>query len=221
MFIKVENVSYIYPKSTKKVLNNINLDLYRKDFTAIIGSNGSGKTTLCKLLTGIFKPEKGCVLIDGIDSRKMNLCQCGKKIGYLFQNPDRQIFAPTVEEELAFTLDIKGMGKENIEIEINKMMEIFDLNHLRNRFPFSLSRGEKQRLALAAIFINEPKFLILDEPTTGLDIERIKVLSKMINKLKLRGIGITVISHNEEFVKQHATRIVRMESGQIVEDIRP
>lgn len=196
----------------------MSLELFREDFTAIIGPNGSGKTTLGKLMAGIFKPQKGSVFIDNEDSRHMSLGAIGKKVGYLFQNPERQIFAPKVYEELAFPLELKGLDKSLIEEKVQEALTTFHLNHLSNSFPFTLSQGEKQRLALAALLINEPQFLILDEPTTSLDIERKKVFSDILDVLKNKGVGIAVISHDTAFIKKHATRIIEMAGGEIVGD---
>jgi energy-coupling factor transport system ATP-binding protein len=219
-YIEAKNICFTYPKSKKQIINNMSLKLYKDDFTAIVGSNGSGKTTLGKLLTGILKPNTGEVLICGNNSKNMTLGQCGRKVGYLFQNPGRQIFAASVKEELSFVLEFKGIDKEVIEKKANDMLKVFDLMHLKDEFPFNLSRGEKQRLALAAILVNDPEYLILDEPTTGLDFERIKILSHVLNKLRKRKIGIAVISHDEEFVENHAARIVQIEGGEVIGDQR-
>lgn len=193
-------------------------EFFLEDFTAIVGPNGSGKTTLGKLMAGIFKPQKGSVLIDEEDSRQISLGAIGKKVGYLFQNPERQIFAPRVYEELAFPLELKGLDKAIIGEKVKEALTTFNLNHLSNAFPFTLSQGEKQRLALAALLINEPQFLILDEPTTSLDIERKKVLSDILEALKNKGVGIVAISHDVEFIKKHATRIIEMDGGEIIGD---
>lgn len=196
----------------------MSIELFSEDFTAIVGANGTGKTTLGKLMTGILKPEKGSVIIDGLDSSKISLGAIGKKAGYLFQNPERQIFAPNVYEELSFPLEVKGMKKEEIERKVNESLTIFQLTHLSKVFPFTLSQGEKQRLALAAILINEPKFLILDEPTTGLDIERKNTLSTILGRLKEKGIGIVMISHDGAFIGKHATRIIELAGGEVIGD---
>lgn len=148
----------------------------------------------------------------------MTLGQIGSKIGYLFQNPDNQIFAPTVREEISFIPELKGCPHEEIAHTTDKMLELFGLRGLEDALPFRLSRGEKQRLALAAILVNHPLFLILDEPTTGLDIERKNMLSNVIRKLKEDGLGMVVISHDEPFIKSHADRLIKLSGGEITDD---
>ncbi|MDI6705721.1 MAG: ABC transporter ATP-binding protein [Bacillota bacterium] len=196
------------------------MQLYSHQFTAITGPNGSGKTTLGKLMTGILKPSTGQVLICGKDSRAMTLGEIGSKIGYLFQNPSHQLFATSVKEEISFVLELKGCTKEEIDRKVKNSLETFHLLHLKESLPFKLSRGEKQRLAIAAVLINEPGFLVLDEPTTGLDMDRRKVLAGILEELRQKGIGMAVISHDQEFVKRHSDRIIKMSGGEIVEDCR-
>lgn len=169
-------------------------------------------------MAGIFKPQNGRVFIDNTDSQKISLGAIGKKVGYLFQNPEKQIFAPKVYEELAFPLELKGKDKEVIEKVVKEALSTFQLNHLSQAFPFTLSQGEKQRLALASIFIHEPQFLILDEPTTGLDMKRKQDLSRILQNLKAEGVGIVAISHDEDFIEKHATRIIKVVGGEVVGD---
>lgn len=216
-FIALKNLQFGYTKQ-KKVIRGISLEFSRQDFTFIIGPNGSGKTTLGKLIMGILKPQNGRILIDNIDNKSMSLGTVGKQVGYLFQNPERQIFASKVWDELAFPLELKGFDRQTINNTVGKALETFQLTNLAQSFPFTLSQGEKQRLALASILINEPKFLILDEPTTGLDLERKKILSHILNKLNFDGIGIIAISHDEDFIEKHATRIIEMVGGEVVGD---
>jgi energy-coupling factor transport system ATP-binding protein len=215
-YIEFENVYFKYEK--EHVINNISLQFNQNEFTAITGPNGGGKTTLGKLMTGILKPNLGRILIEKKDTCKMTLAQISSKIGYLFQNPECQIFAPTVEEEISFVLKLKGMGEEEIKQRVESVMEIFQLFSLGQALPFNLSRGEKQRLALAGILVNQPKFLVLDEPTTGLDFERRKTLSNIVDKLLEQGIGMVVISHDETFVNEHAVRIIEIAGGEVVGD---
>ncbi len=217
-FIEFKKSSFGYKKE-KLILNDLSIKIKNHEVTAIIGSNGSGKTTLGKLLVGILKPDKGSVVVFGKDTRNMSLGEIGQNIGYLFQNPERQIFAATVEDEIGFVLELKGYDKEYIKSSVEDMLSLFHLSEVRNAFPFKLSHGEKERLALAAILVNNPEYLVLDEPTTGLDIERKKILLEVLKVLKEKGIGMTIISHDEEFVQALSSRIIRMDRGEIIEDI--
>ncbi len=212
--ITLHNVSFGYKKG-ETVIKNINLNIQGGICTAIIGPNGSGKTTLGKLMAGILKPNEGKVLVGGLDTREVDLCIIGEKIGYLFQEPERQIFAPSVREELAFVMELKGLDKGLIESKVDDTLEQFQIKELEKAFPFQLSRGEKQRLAIASIMINNPPFFILDEPTTGLDIERKGILSTLIGNLLKNGIGMVIISHDRAFVKKHGQRVISMLEGEI------
>ncbi|MFW0859828.1 MAG: energy-coupling factor ABC transporter ATP-binding protein [Dehalococcoidia bacterium] len=206
-------------------INNVTLHLRQNEFTALTGPNGGGKTTLAKLAAGILKPSSGKVLICGKDSAKMTLGEIGKKIGYLFQNPQQQLFALTVAEDIAFSLELNGHDKGEIARKVKNMLELFQLTHLQDSSPFNLSHGEKGRLALAGIFINHLDYFILDEPTTGLDVERKNILSDIVKRFSGHGIGMLVISHDEGFVAQHAKRTIEMVEGEIVydssKDLRP
>lgn len=213
-FIVLENVFFGY-KQDQEVLVDINLSLEMGQITAIVGSNGSGKTTLGKIVCGIIKPQKGRVLINNKDSKTMNLGEIGKLIGYLFQNPEKQIFAHSVYDELAFALRIKGIDEKTIDKKVSRKLDEFDLLHLKNEFPFNLSQGEKQRLAIASILINEVKYIVMDEPTTGLDVKRKDTLSCIISKLRKNGIGFILISHDDEFIQKHADNILVLKDGMI------
>jgi len=216
-YIKLDDVSFAYKKGVP-VIGGLSLKLYKEQFTAITGLNGSGKTTLGKLMTGILRPQIGRVFVCGRDSTEMKLGEIGQRIGYLFQNPSLQIFAPSVREEISFALELKGESKGEIQEKVSRSLKDFDLSHLADAFPFRLSRGEQQRLAIAAVLINSPGFLILDEPTTGLDMERRRALSKILDGLRNKGIGMAVISHDRAFISRLADRTIRMHGGEIVED---
>ncbi len=218
-YINVKNMDFKYP-SKDELFKNISIDFVKGEFTAIVGVNGSGKTTLGKLLVGIYKPIQGDVLIDGKNTKELSLGQLGKMVGYLFQNPNQQIFTNSVIEEISFSMRLRGISQELIDLECNKLLDFFDLKGLKNSFPFNLSQGERQRVALAAIFANNPEFLILDEPTTGLDNKRKKLLSIYLSDLKKQGKGIIVISHDIDFVKKHSDRKIHLAGGKIIEDNR-
>lgn len=215
-YIKIQNVSFGY-QDGNSVLTEINTSFCRGEFTAIIGPNGSGKTTLGKLMMGLLKPFKGDVLIAGNNTKELSLGKIGNMVGYLFQQPERQVFTATVTEEIGFVLSFMDKPQEYINSKVKEMLEAFSLTGLEESSIYKLSRGERQRVALAAILINGPSFLILDEPTTGLDIVRKRKLSRILKELQSQGIGLAVISHDQEFIEENADRIIRVSGGGISE----
>lgn len=218
-YIRLEGVSYGYKKN-KDVIKNISLSLNKREITSIIGDNGSGKTTLSKLILGILKANKGVVKVDDKDIANLPLSCVGKKIGYLFQNPDVQLFAMTVRDELKFPFELQGLLTPEIEERIDDILIKFELQDKLDTLVYLLSYGEKQRLALASIMILNPEFLILDEPTTGLDNLRKEILSSYIEDIKEQGVGVTIISHDKKFINRHSDRIITMAGGNIIGDTR-
>ena len=200
------------------VFNDLTVDLDQSQFTSLIGPNGSGKTTFGKLIMGMLRPSAGTIQIEGRSVADYSLAELGGKIGYLFQNPTRQIFAPTVYEELSFALKYRKMTQDAIEQQVAKMMDLLELNQLRNAQSYTLSQGEKQRLAIGAILLNKPSYLVLDEPTTGLDSLRKKQLSTLLDTVTERGVGILLISHDQGFVEAHSQRILTLENGGLSHD---
>jgi energy-coupling factor transport system ATP-binding protein len=184
--------------------------------TAICGHNGSGKTTLGKLIAGLLRPTRGSVLFDGEDIAGWPLGKIGARIGYLFQEPSRQIFAPTVIEDIIFPLTLKGMEEEKARALARTLLNRFEMGLLEEATTYTLSRGEKQRLAIVAMLVNDPVFLVLDEPTTGLDIRRKHILGNMIKELTAQGAGVLLISHDKEFVREYADIECRMAEGKVI-----
>lgn len=215
-FIKVENLYFKYKKDD--VLKDINLTLDNWQFVSIIGDNGSGKTTLGKLIAGILKPYKGNITIDYKNVSDLRLADIGTKIGYLFQNPSRQIFATNVYDELTFAMKFNKVDKKIMDEKVEKIINDFDLHNIREFKCHTLSQGEKQRLALGTLLLNNPEYLILDEPTTGLDSKRKENLSNILNDINSQGIGIFMISHDMKFVKKHSNRIIELYDGRIAND---
>lgn len=215
----MKNVKFSYGKD-KNIFDNISLDIFTEEITALIGDNGSGKTTLGKLMMGMLRPNDGSITILGEESNDLSLGKIGKEIGYLYQNPEKQLFTTSVSEELAFVMNFNGCEKTYIDKKVNETLELFHLTHLKEEAPFFLSGGEKQRLALASILINNPKYIVLDEPTTSLDVDRKDVLSGILEELKNKKIGVLIISHDKAFVKRHADRIIELSKGEIENDIR-
>ena len=183
---------------------------------ALSGANGSGKTTLGKLMAGLLRPDRGRVLIDGEDTAGWPLGRFGRRVGYLFQAPERQLFAPTVAEELTFPLTLTGMPPQQAIEAASAMLDRFGLATLAEASPFTLSRGEKQRLALAALLMQDPQYLVLDEPTTGLDNRRKGILGDTVRRLVKQGAGILVIGHDTRFARDVASISFRMIEGRVL-----
>jgi energy-coupling factor transport system ATP-binding protein len=198
------------------VFENISLTFSGTGCTVITGPNGSGKTTLGKLMIGIIEPPKGSVLLEGKCIKNFTPGYIGQKIGYLFQNPDLQLFTLNVRDELSFSDRFMGHRNDSIESEVDEILRIFQLSMLQERIPFNLSRGERQRLALACLIINRPGFLILDEPTTGLDSTGKKILIDILRSQIKNGTGICIISHDNCFIKAFDCRVIRIDKGKIV-----
>ncbi len=198
----------------KEIIRGIDLKLDLGEFVSLVGSNGTGKTTLGKAILGLVPIAKGDIRIDKTSIKDLSLADLGKKIGYLFQNPSKQIFAPRVYDELSFAMRFKGVDEVTIEKKVVEMLNTFDIAHLKNQVTFTLSQGEKQRLALATIFLNDPSYLVLDEPTTGLDSVRAGSLGNLLKSL-LGKVGILMISHDKAFVNSHSHRVLTIKDGRI------
>ena len=214
-YIHLENIEFYYSPE-KIIFKNISLQLKSGEFTVMMGLNGCGKTTLGKLMVGILQPVSGHIYIGGQGIEKYTLSQIGIRIGYLFQNPEQQLFTTTVEEELAFPMRFRGEEKSKIITETDKMLELFMLTKYRYRSPWNLSRGEKKRLAMASILINRPKYLILDEPNSGLDTISKNNLKNIFKKLKEQGIGILLITHDSKFIEKEIDQLITVKGGQLI-----
>ncbi len=217
--IELRDLSFGYKKE-KLIINNISMDILKDEITVIRGQNGSGKTTLGKLMMGILRPLKGEVHLLGKNISSMSLAQIGLELGYLFQNPEKHFFANTVGDEMAFILRLKGYSDDIIEDRVRNLLSLFQLEGLKDSPPLLLSQGEKQRLAIASILVNRPQYLILDEPTTGLDIERKRVLLNLLKDLKSKGIGMTIISHDHVLIDELSQRTINIQRGEIAYDKR-
>jgi energy-coupling factor transport system ATP-binding protein len=219
-FIVFESVDFKYRRSTN-IFQGLDLSINSKEITAITGNNGSGKTTLSKLAAGMLHPQKGRIVVGGEDINEMSLGKLGTKLGYVFQAVERQLFGMTVLDELTFVNRLKGIQESQTYAKANELMGAFDLIDLKDRHPSTLSYGEKRRLAIAAALMSDIRFLILDEPTSFLDPERIESLSLTLDSLKAKGVGMLIISHDDDFIDRHADRIIRIADGGIEDDQRP
>lgn len=214
--IETRDLCYVYPGNVT-ALDHINFIAPRKARIAVIGSNGAGKSTLFKHFNGIFKPTSGAVLIRGEPITKKNQREVRKFVGLVFQNPDDQIFSPTVEQDVAFGPTNLGLDAETIEHRVHEALRVVGIEHLASRVPHHLSGGEKKRVAIAGVIAMEPEVLVLDEPTAGLDPQGVADLNRFVNSLSTK-YGMTVIfsTHDVANVPEIADYIYVMNKGRII-----
>ena len=217
--ISLENVSFRYSQTKNDVIKNLSMDIYSKDITIIQGANGSGKTTLSKLCCNIYKPNNGIVTIFSKDAKNLSLSDVAKDIYYLFQDPQKQLFCESVEDEIAFALKYQNYTLAQIEQTTNKMLELFNLNDIKKSYPLLLSGGEKQRLAIACGVAIKPKLMIMDEPTSSLDTENMINLVNIILKLKHDyNMGFLIISHDLDFINRIGDVKYMMQNGGVINE---
>jgi energy-coupling factor transport system ATP-binding protein len=215
--ITVEDIHFAY-SSDVKALKGVSLTVKNGEFVAIMGQNGAGKTTLVKHFNGLLKPNAGKVLIDGVETAKTSVAALAKNVGFVFQNPDHQLFSETVEEEIAFALKNFGYEPAIIEQRITWAVNLLGLNQYRKTSPFMLSGGERKRVALASVLAWDPQVLVLDEPTIGQDHLQKENLRQFIVQLQTQGKTIVIVTHDVEFVAECNPRVILMREGKIVAD---
>lgn len=214
---EIRNLSFAYPNGPR-VLDGINLRIRAGEFIAIIGQNGSGKTTLAKHLVGLLKPIEGEVLLGGRDRATLRPAETAREVGYVFQNPDHQIFAATVEDEVAFGPRNFSLSAGEVTERVDEVLRAVNLDGARGRDPFLLGKGERQRLAVASVLALRPRLLILDEPTTGLDYREQLRMMALVSELNRDGIAIVIITHTPWLVAEYARRAVLMRKGGVLFD---
>jgi energy-coupling factor transport system ATP-binding protein len=202
-------------------LKEINLEIKKSEFVAIIGQNGAGKTTLVKHLNGLLRPSGGGIFINGQDISNEPISVLAQKVGYVFQNPDHQIFMDQVSKEIAFGLKNLNLSEAEIERKIDKVLKETGIFHLKDAAPMSLSKGHRQRVALASVLAMEPEIIILDEPTTGQDYRGSKQIMDLIAALNIKGHTIIFITHDMQLVADYAKRVILMGKGEIIFDGSP
>lgn len=213
--IEFKNVSASYDGELP-ILRDVSFCIPDGDFVAFVGTNGAGKSTTMRLINGLLKPSSGQVLIDGVPTTQLRTSQLAAKVGFLFQNPDRQICCSTVREELLFGLRAQGRADAEAEAKVDAMIERFGFDG--DAEPFLLNRGTRQLLALASIIVMEPPVVVLDEPTTGLDFRECVKVMDVIAELNACGTAVIMVCHDMEVVADYARRVIAMTAGQVVAD---
>ena len=215
--IEVEKLWYVYPDGPA-ALKSVSLVIGEGEFVAIMGRNASGKTTLVKHFNGLLKPTKGSVVIHGIDTRKATIAELARQVGFVFQNPNDHLFADTVEEEIGFTLKNLGLKEGEIRSRTDEVLERFRLDKYRKQYPRALSGGEKQRVALASVLAMQPRILVLDEPTRGMEYRLKAELMNFLHEYTGQGKTVVLVTHDVETAAEYADRVILLGEGRVVVD---
>jgi len=215
--IEAQDIYFTYPNGVE-ALKGVSLIIKNGEFVAIMGQNGAGKTTLVKHFNGLLKSTKGKVLVDEVETTKVSVATLARNVGFVFQNPDHQLFSETVEDEIAFALKNFGFKENIIKRRVTWALNLLGLTHYRKTSPFMLSGGERKRVALASVLAWNPKILILDEPTIGQDYQQKEKLRQFILQMKTQRKTIIIVTHDVEFVAECNPRVLLMREGRIVID---
>ena len=220
--LEVKNIKYSYNKDYQ-ALKGVSLKVEEGEMVALLGKNGAGKSTLFLHLNGIFEPDEGQVFIDGEELKydKKSLLKFRQKVGIVFQNPDDQIFAPTVEEDVAFGPLNLDLPMEEVQKRVTEALARVGMSGFEKKAPHHLSGGQKKRVAIAGILAMKPKYMVLDEPTAGLDPQGVTNLSKLLKELNDEGITIIISTHEVNLVPNYAERVFVLVDGLLIAEGTP
>lgn len=220
--LKVKDISYSYDDGTQ-ALKNINLEVHKGEIVAILGKNGAGKSTLFLHFNGIYEPQNGEIYIDGEQLKydKKSLIKFRQKVGIVFQNPDDQIFAPTVEEDVAFGPMNLQLPIEEVQNRVEDSLKRVGMEGFEKKAPHHLSGGQKKRVAIAGILAMKPDIMVLDEPTAGLDPKGVEKIIQLLHELNEEGITIIISTHDVDLVPDYANRVYVMNQGEVIDEGTP
>ena len=222
-YFKLKDVSYKYPLEDREILKNINLDIKKGEFWAVIGKNGSGKTTLCNVLRrfvpDFYKGElKGRITLEGKELKDYSAKEIVQKVGFVFQNPFTQISGvkETVFEEIAFGLENLALDAEYIRKRVEETLKLLRIEELRDKNPYELSGGQGQKVALASIIAMDPEIMVIDEPTSQLDPKGTEEIFEIIDILKKEGKTIILVEHKLELIAEYAEKVMVLDEGEMI-----
>jgi energy-coupling factor transport system ATP-binding protein len=215
--LEVDGLAYRYPDGTE-ALSDVGCVVRRGEFVAILGQNGSGKTTLVKHLNGILTPSAGDIRLQGRNLRGQPATALSRRVGLVFQNPDHQIFAERIWDEVAFGPRLQGLADAEVAARVEEALEAVGLTGMGDVDPFILTKGTRQRIAVASTLATKPEVIILDEPTTGLDHAELQGMMSLIRRLNEAGHTILIITHAMDIAAAYARRVVLMQGGRILRD---
>ncbi len=215
--MRCRGLEHTYPNGVQ-ALKGIDLDIFDGEIVAIVGQNGSGKTTLAKHLNALLMPTEGDVTVNGLNTREHGVFKIGQKVGYVFQNPDHQIFSEMVYDEIAFGPRLREVPEEEVDQRVQEALEAVGLTGFEEEDPFSLTKSGRQRVAVASVLAVQPDVLILDEPTTGLDYKEQRSMMDMVRKLNDQGSTIIFVTHHMWVVAEYAHKVFVIKDGRILLD---
>lgn len=225
--MEIRNLSYTYPGSDNPALMNVNLTVDEGDFVILTGPSGCGKTSLCRCINGLIPHFYGGdlvgeVVVADLSVQNHLISEIARHVGFVFQNPENQLFALSVEKDIAFGLENLAIPAEEIRKNVEWAMDLVDISDLRDQAPYELSGGQQQRVAIASVLTMKPKLVVLDEPTSFLDPLASQKLFEVISKLnKELGLSIVLVEHRLDLLTAYADRIVVMNEGKILFDGTP
>ena len=219
LYIEVKQVDFVYPDGTQ-ALYDINLEIAKGEMIALIGQNGSGKTTLSKCLNGLYKPTRGEIIVEGLNSKKGSITQMVRRVGYVFQNPDHQLFNNNCWDEVAYGPRNIQLPEDEVKERVDEAIQVVGLpKAYHQEHPFFLSKGLRQRVAIASILALRPQVIIVDEPTTGQDAKQSLEIMDFLKRLNEElGHTVIIITHDMPIVGQYAKRVIAMGQGRVMAD---
>ena len=217
--LSIKNLSYVYPDGTH-ALNNVNMDIEKGRKVAIMGPNGAGKSTLFSHFNGLTEPTSGYLELEGkkMEYDKKSLLEIRQKVGIVFQDPNDQLFAPTVKEDVAFGPMNLGLDYDEVEKRVEEALKMVAMYEYKDKTPHHLSGGQQKRVAIAGIIAMRPEIMILDEPTAGLDPQGVDEVLNILNNLNEEGMTIVISSHDIEMVNSFADEIFVLNKGEIIDN---
>ena len=217
--IDVDEVSYTYAPDMPLALDHVSLQIQKGDFLALLGQNGAGKTTLAKTFNGLLLPIRGSVYVSGQDTRNATVSSLAARVGYCYQNPDHQIFNTTVYREASFGPRNLGLPPNEVAARVDHALQLVGLADKKDAYPFLLGKGERQKLAVASVLAMGSPILVVDEPTTGLDLHGIRSIMTLLRQWnQVEGRTIVIITHDLHIVAEYVPRTLVMAQGKIVAD---
>jgi energy-coupling factor transport system ATP-binding protein len=221
--IVLDQISFSYASKYAKnhAVNDVSLAIQRGEIVGILGPNGAGKSTLVKSLTNLRHPQSGHIFLNNRETTNLPTYELAQNVGVMFQNPDHQLFASSVEEEILFSLKSLHLPQDQLKLRIEDILSTLSITEFRNKSPFLISGGQKKRVGLATILCRDPGILVFDEPTIGQDAHQKEILKRLIVTLQKQGKTILIITHDMDFIVSIASRLIVMKQGGIFADASP